>query len=88
MPCPQSCPESVYVLMSRCWEAEPTKRPSFKEIFEELEKISAIVKSEALDNNSSNNSNNNNNSGTQASHVVDVSSDLYVFSDNVSAVYC
>jgi sterile alpha motif and leucine zipper-containing kinase AZK len=36
---PQSCPLSFANLMQRCWEAEPHKRPTFKQILEDLESM-------------------------------------------------
>jgi hypothetical protein len=39
MPCPADCPQKIYIVMNACWNADPTKRPSFCELaikFEEL----------------------------------------------------
>ncbi|XP_021953203.1 mast/stem cell growth factor receptor Kit isoform X2 [Folsomia candida] len=32
LPCPKSCDDETYALMKKCWEMDPTKRPSFNEI--------------------------------------------------------
>ncbi|CAF0765416.1 unnamed protein product [Brachionus calyciflorus] len=39
MECPDSCPLNVYELMRRCWQWEPTNRPSFSEIYKEIENM-------------------------------------------------
>lgn len=31
---PRACPDSIYAFMRRCWAADSTDRPSFKEIFD------------------------------------------------------
>ncbi|XP_038134305.1 tyrosine-protein kinase JAK1 [Cyprinodon tularosa] len=36
LPRPESCPEPVYELMRKCWEAAPDKRITFKRLIEEL----------------------------------------------------
>jgi serine/threonine protein kinase len=36
-PVPQDCPTEVSQLMEKCWDADPNKRPSFKEILRYLE---------------------------------------------------
>lgn len=37
---PPSCPPKVYQLMRRCWEWDPERRPTFKEIRQELDDLS------------------------------------------------
>ncbi|XP_041032934.1 non-receptor tyrosine-protein kinase TYK2 [Carcharodon carcharias] len=32
LPCPKSCPLEVYHLMNKCWESDPTQRPTFQEL--------------------------------------------------------
>ena len=56
---PENCPERIYSLMCKCWEIgekrclckclflEPAKRPSFIQIFEELEQIEKESKTAA-----------------------------------------
>lgn len=29
MPCPQDCPEELYVIMTSCWKSKPDDRPTF-----------------------------------------------------------
>ncbi|KAL6072737.1 Ephrin type-A receptor 2 [Balamuthia mandrillaris] len=33
MPCPEECPPEIYALMQDCWQIDPERRPSFREIF-------------------------------------------------------
>jgi len=40
MSCPPECPSSVYILMLKCWETDPNRRPTFLELKTELDKIS------------------------------------------------
>jgi len=40
---PPNCPPKFAQLMHWCWEANPEKRPDFKQIAEQLEIISAEV---------------------------------------------
>ncbi|KAL0966810.1 hypothetical protein UPYG_G00300420 [Umbra pygmaea] len=37
LPCPPSCPDTVYSLMRRCWETDPENRIQFKELITEFE---------------------------------------------------
>src|SRR5690606_16467255 len=30
MPCPENCPNEIYVLMEQCWLSDPIDRPYFK----------------------------------------------------------
>ena len=39
MPSGGRCPEGLYLLLLRCWDAEPDKRPTFGDIAEELRSI-------------------------------------------------
>jgi hypothetical protein len=39
MECPDECPEDVYKLMKICWEWDPNMRPTFKQIYSELENM-------------------------------------------------
>jgi len=40
LPCPASCPKPIYEeVMLPCWNDDPNKRPSFKQIFERLSRI-------------------------------------------------
>ncbi|XP_047139612.1 tyrosine-protein kinase CSK isoform X1 [Hydra vulgaris] len=36
MECPEKCPPFVYQLMLKCWDADPSRRPSFKQLHNEL----------------------------------------------------
>lgn len=36
MACPINCPDKLYQLMLQCWDLEPTSRPSFTQIFQQL----------------------------------------------------
>lgn len=33
---PAACPAPIYAMMQRCWQEDPERRPSFKELFDEL----------------------------------------------------
>jgi len=37
IPCPDECPESLYIIMAKCWSKNPNERPSFLEIKNDLE---------------------------------------------------
>lgn len=37
---PDLCPDSVYAVMRRCWHEVAEQRPSFTELFDQLETIS------------------------------------------------
>ena len=39
MESPDGCPDSVYAIMTECWEASPTKRPNFTDIMKSLNSI-------------------------------------------------
>lgn len=39
LPIPKTCPEAWGKLMKSCWESDPHRRPSFKEILRELDGI-------------------------------------------------
>ena len=39
MECPEDCPEDVYKLMRKCWDWDPNLRPTFKQIYNELENM-------------------------------------------------
>lgn len=45
---PNDCPTEVYRLMRMCWEEDPAKRPTFVQLFEELERIGREVKLDAV----------------------------------------
>ncbi|XP_041823478.1 non-receptor tyrosine-protein kinase TYK2 isoform X2 [Melanotaenia boesemani] len=39
LPCPRECPHEVKLIMDQCWDVDPEKRPSFKELIEKFEAI-------------------------------------------------
>ena len=39
MPSPDQCPKQIYEWMLACWKVEPEQRPSFKQLYDEIEKI-------------------------------------------------
>ncbi|XP_044935606.1 macrophage-stimulating protein receptor isoform X3 [Mustela putorius furo] len=41
LPQPEYCPNSLYAVMLRCWAADPTVRPTFKVLVEEVEHVAA-----------------------------------------------
>jgi serine/threonine protein kinase len=40
---PKGCPQAAYKLMERCWDAVPTTRPTFAELYDELLALYASV---------------------------------------------
>jgi len=46
LPKPSNCPDRLYKLMTQCWQKEPKDRPSFEEIYDELEGILEAMKEE------------------------------------------
>eukprot|EP01029_Cantina_marsupialis_P025028 TRINITY_DN6563_c0_g2_i1.p1 TRINITY_DN6563_c0_g2~~TRINITY_DN6563_c0_g2_i1.p1 ORF type:complete len:727 (+),score=176.77 TRINITY_DN6563_c0_g2_i1:168-2348(+) len=44
---PPYCPEEYCVLMQRCWETDPSERPSFDEIFVQIKNMQDLVKKAA-----------------------------------------
>jgi len=39
LPKPSNCPQKLYLLMLRCWETEPKDRPTFEEIYIQLDAL-------------------------------------------------
>ena len=39
MPSPDQCPKKIYEWMLVCWKVEAEQRPSFKQLYDEIEKI-------------------------------------------------
>jgi len=39
LPCPSNCTHSMYSLMESCWNSDPKKRPTFKELIEKLAEL-------------------------------------------------
>ena len=42
LPKPESCPQELYSLMLKTWEANPADRPDFETLIRALEKIPSI----------------------------------------------
>ena len=42
MEIPDGCPKAMYTLMQRCWNIDPLRRPSFKEMRRELERETVL----------------------------------------------
>jgi len=38
LPSPENCPEEIYQWMLECWNKEPEERPSFKELYNRIER--------------------------------------------------
>ena len=49
MPSPEDCPSKMYKLMAECWDAEPLQRPSFKELFQSIDRMREESSSYLLD---------------------------------------
>ncbi|XP_008569766.1 PREDICTED: macrophage-stimulating protein receptor isoform X3 [Galeopterus variegatus] len=43
LPQPEYCPNSLYQVMQRCWEVEPTARPTFRTLVGEVERVVASL---------------------------------------------
>ncbi|XP_051708377.2 macrophage-stimulating protein receptor isoform X3 [Oryctolagus cuniculus] len=43
LPQPEYCPDSLYLVMQRCWEADPAARPSFGVLVGEVEQVVAAL---------------------------------------------
>ncbi|XP_060060628.1 macrophage-stimulating protein receptor isoform X2 [Erinaceus europaeus] len=43
LPQPEYCPNSLYTVMQRCWAADPTARPTFRELTGEVEWVVAAL---------------------------------------------
>ncbi|XP_062970653.1 macrophage-stimulating protein receptor isoform X4 [Cynocephalus volans] len=43
LPQPEYCPNSLYQVMQRCWEVEPTARPTFRALVGEVERVVASL---------------------------------------------
>ncbi|KAK1153998.1 non-receptor tyrosine-protein kinase TYK2-like [Acipenser oxyrinchus oxyrinchus] len=39
LPCPKDCPHEVYLLMERCWESDPARRPAFTDLISSVKEI-------------------------------------------------
>ena len=48
LPCPPKTPQTVYKLMTKCWQYEPENRPHFSEIKRELEERYVDLMNEQL----------------------------------------
>jgi len=38
LPCPKNCPKEIHQWMLDCWNQDPDSRPSFKELYDRIEK--------------------------------------------------
>ena len=47
---PKSCPETIYKIMLSCWEEDPAKRPTFADIYHQLQALSGTKQSNTLAN--------------------------------------
>ncbi|XP_023561853.1 macrophage-stimulating protein receptor [Octodon degus] len=43
LPQPEYCPDSLYQVMERCWEADPAARPTFRALVVEVEQVVASL---------------------------------------------
>ncbi|XP_016058256.1 PREDICTED: macrophage-stimulating protein receptor [Miniopterus natalensis] len=43
LPQPEYCPDSLYAVMQRCWDADPTTRPTFGMLAGEVERVAAAL---------------------------------------------
>ncbi|XP_063153000.1 protein-tyrosine kinase 6 [Candoia aspera] len=48
MSCPPRCPSAMYTIMCKCWKLEPTQRPDFKSIREQLQSFTSYENFDAL----------------------------------------
>jgi len=39
MPKPSDCPEEIYELMTSCWNADPKSRPTFKQLYDSIDRM-------------------------------------------------
>ena len=39
LPSPDNCPEEIYQCMIACWNEQAKRRPSFKQLYDEIERI-------------------------------------------------
>ena len=47
LPQPQNCPDQIYELMQACWKAEATERPSWFQIYKQLNRFDKQAKKKA-----------------------------------------
>ncbi|XP_007444794.2 protein-tyrosine kinase 6, partial [Python bivittatus] len=48
MPCPPKCPPTMYAIMGKCWQLDPSQRPNFTNIRELLQNFTSYENFEAL----------------------------------------
>jgi hypothetical protein len=53
VPAPKDCPEAIYKLMSKCWNDNPDQRPTFVEIYAQLQEIHKLAEYSQNSNNAS-----------------------------------
>ena len=69
---PDECPSEIYEIMLKCWNKEPSKRPTFESLCESFNKI--LVQYERAEGKvaeESNNNNNNNNNNKSNYETID-----------------
>lgn len=42
---PEGCPNEIYEMMLKCWDLNPMKRPTFRDLAEKLSKLKASTPS-------------------------------------------
>ncbi|VDP76233.1 unnamed protein product [Schistosoma curassoni] len=54
LPCPHTpehpCPDDLYNLMRKCWDARPENRPTFRSLYDVFENWSTHTEAQYLDN--------------------------------------
>uniref|UniRef100_A0A7E4VIB1 Protein kinase domain-containing protein n=1 Tax=Panagrellus redivivus TaxID=6233 RepID=A0A7E4VIB1_PANRE len=43
LPCPETCPEPIYAVMLSCWDVEPAKRPTFKQLQKQIRDVVSFI---------------------------------------------
>ena len=48
LPKPADCPDDVYNIMTKCWAADPTERPSFSKIIDMLKEVQGFQRKSVI----------------------------------------